>query len=83
MAVGVLVKLHRMTRREDSNLGQRSFSPPERRLHRGVEGEQCKFCPFLSNDVDESKTVLLPVLLSVSSSRFGSSRFFLQRGGEE
>src|SRR5260221_1987737 len=67
-----------MTRWEDLNLGRRFFSPPERRLHRGVEREQCKFCPFLSNAVDKSQTVLLPVLLSFSDDRFGGSGFFLK-----
>ena len=76
VVVGVPVKLHRMTQWEDLNLGRCSFSPPKRRPHRGVEREQCKFCPFLSNAVNESQTVLLPVLLSFSGGRFGSSGFF-------
>jgi hypothetical protein len=32
----------------------------------------------LSNAVNESQTVLLPVLLSFSGSRFGGSGFFLK-----
>ena len=78
MVVSVPVKLHRMKRWEDLNLGRCFFSPPERRLHRGVEREQCKLCPILSNAVNESQTVLLPVLLSFSGGRFGGSGFFLK-----
>ena len=54
------------------NLARYSFSPLERRLHEAVEQEQPKFCLFLSNDVDKSQTVLLPVLLSFSGGRFGA-----------
>ena len=60
------------------NLGRSSFSPLERRLHEAVEQEQPKFCPFLSNDVDKSQTVLLPVLLSFSGGRFGVLAFLLK-----
>jgi|GEM_PF-4343348 len=76
MTAGVPVKIpvtfRRITRWEDLNLRRYSFSPVERRIHEAREQEQHKFCPFLSNEVDKSQTVLLPVLLSFSGGRFGA-----------
>ena len=74
--VKIPVKLRPIIRQEDLNLGQYKFSPSERRLHESVEKEQHIVCSFLSNDVDKSQTVLLPVLLSFSGDRFGGSGFF-------
>ncbi len=76
VVVGVPVKIRRMTWRENLNLGRCFFSPAERRCHGRIEREQRKFCPFLSNDGDRSKTVLLPVLLSSYGGRFGSLSIF-------
>jgi integrase len=45
------------------NLGRYAFSPLERGLHAAVEQEKHENRPFLSNAVDESQTVLLPVLV--------------------
>jgi hypothetical protein len=60
------------------NLERLSFSPVERRLYEAVEQEKHENCPFLSNAVDKSQTVLLPVLLSYSGGRFGGSGFLLK-----
>jgi hypothetical protein len=67
---------------EDLNLGRYSFCPSERRLHEAVEQERHTCCPFLSNVVDKSQTVLLPVLPPVSGGRFGGSGFFLLKAAE-
>jgi hypothetical protein len=60
--VGVPVKLHRMTWRENLNLRRRSFSSVGKRIDGLVKRMYCEICPFLSNGVEESQTVLLPVL---------------------
>jgi hypothetical protein len=60
---GVPVKLHRMTRWEDLNLGGRLFLFAHSLVCGPVERGLCDFCLCLSTGVDERRAVLLPVLL--------------------
>jgi hypothetical protein len=52
-----------MTRWEDLNLGGGLFLSAHRPVCGPVELRLCGFCLVLSTDVDESRAVLLPVLL--------------------
>jgi len=63
---------------EDLNLGRCSFSLFEGWLREAVEWEQKNFCLFVSNDVDTSQTVMLPLLLSFSSDLLATWVFFCE-----